>query len=158
MFLLANESPWGAVTGHTFEQKEQRRRKEKQTQIVENMQRLSRDTGQWDGNGCRSIWEWPHYMAFWCKLNQWIQGRFSNIKAHPPDPRLSRDLSQNSNWLARWNGSFCSKCKPPPVSPISTWVLDIGSIVPLAGSLQKVYECWRRYKCRWKFSSIFRNV
>lgn len=41
MYLVENESPRGAVAGHTFEPKEPQRRKEKQTQILENMQRGS---------------------------------------------------------------------------------------------------------------------
>lgn len=41
MYLLENESPRGAVTDHTFQQKEPQRRKEKQTEILENMQRGS---------------------------------------------------------------------------------------------------------------------
>lgn len=44
MFFLVNESPRRAVNGHTVEQKEQRKRKEKQTRILENMQRGSQET------------------------------------------------------------------------------------------------------------------
>lgn len=135
MFLLANESPEGPVTGHTFEQKEQRRRKEKQTQILENMQRgsLKRlDSGmamfiRIYGNG-------HTHMVFWCKLNQWIQGRFINIKALPPNPRLSRNFSQNPNWprkVARSNFAL-TKLKPP--SRLSLLHLSVsGSVFPLLG-------------------------
>jgi len=44
MFLLANENPRGVVTGHTFEQKEQRRRKEKHTDSGKHAKRLSLET------------------------------------------------------------------------------------------------------------------
>lgn len=57
MFFLANENPRGAVNGHTVAQKEQRKRK---TDSGKHAKRLSRDTGQWDGDGCRDIWEGAH--------------------------------------------------------------------------------------------------
>lgn len=44
MFLLANESPRGAVTGHTFEQKEQRRKENTHTDSRKHAKRLSLKT------------------------------------------------------------------------------------------------------------------
>jgi hypothetical protein len=44
MFLLENESPRGAVTGHTSEQKEQRRRKKQQIDSGKHAKRLSQET------------------------------------------------------------------------------------------------------------------
>ena len=62
-------------------------------------------------------------MVFQCKLKQWIQDRFINIKALPPGPTLSRNLSQNPNWpwKTEWSNFALTKLKLPHLSfPFST--------------------------------------
>ena len=78
-------------------------------------------------------------MVFQCKLNQRIQGRFINIKALPPGPTLSRNLSQNPNWpwKAEWSNFALIKLKLPHLSfprlffPFSTW-MSVDPLTPLA--------------------------
>lgn len=74
------------------------------------------------------------HMVFRSKLNQWILGRFINIKALPPGPTLSRNLSQNPNWPwnAEWSNFVLTKLKLPHLSfPFSTWML-VDRLAPLA--------------------------
>lgn len=74
------------------------------------------------------------HMVFRSKLNQWIWGRFINIKALPPGPTLSRNLSQNPNWpwKAEWSNFALTKLKLPHFSfPFSTWML-VDPLAPLA--------------------------
>ena len=119
MFLLANDSPRGAVTGHISEQKEQRRRKEEWTDFGKHAKRLSQET--WDSGMAMVIGLYGDehtHMVSRSKLNQWIQGRFINIKALSSGPTLSRNLSQNPNWpwKAEWSNFALTKLKLPHLS------------------------------------------
>lgn len=134
MFLLANGSPRGAVSGHTSEQKE-RRRKEKQHRFWKTCKEaLSRDTGQWDGDGCRDIREWAHSHGILMQVKPINSRQIFNRKALQPDPRLSRNLSQNPNWLQKveWINFSLTKLNPPSHLSFPHWVL-VDPFLPLLG-------------------------
>lgn len=98
---MENESPRRAVTDHTFEPKEPQRRKEKETQILENMQRVSQDTGQQNVGVCAmATWEWAHSHGIQ------ILSKANELKADLPTSKLSFQIPS-------WAETSCKAPKAP---------------------------------------------
>ena len=117
MFLLANESPRGPMTGHISEQKEQRRRKEKHRLWKTCKEALSRDTGQWNGNGCRDIWEWAHSHGILMQVKPMNSRQIYQHQNSPSRSQVEQKLlSKPQLALEGWSHFALTKLKLPRLS------------------------------------------
>ena len=100
---------------------------------------LSRDTGQWNGNGRRAIWGWAHSHGILIQvkpmnLGQIYQHQSSPSRSHIEQKPLSKPQLP---WKAEWSNFALTKLKLPHLSfphlffPFSTW-MSVDPLTPLA--------------------------
>lgn len=136
MNLVENESPRGAVTGHTFEQKEPRRRKEK------NKHRFWKTCGEaLKRQDSRML-----VFVVWLYENDhsrgiWVLSKANELKADLPTSKLSFQIpswaetsckTPKAPWKFVWRNLALTKLKPPQsLSPAELLMLHFS---PLLGS------------------------